>query len=135
MIEKFMRAPYREGARGPIAFDCWGLCRVIRHDLFGLPWLPSLGSVGKDKIRENTKAYRSLRVSMEECPPEPGAIAAVLRGEALLHVGTVLHIEGRLKVIDTNPGGACLRTTGEFEASYPRVVYYRDRRVLSQQAV
>ena len=70
---------------------------------------------------------------MEECPPEPGAIAAVLRGDALLHVGTVLQIEGRLKVIDTNPGGACLRTTGEFEAAHPKVVYYRDR-ILPKQA-
>lgn len=134
MIEKYMRAPYREGARGPIAFDCWGLCRDIRHELFGLPWLPSLGSVGKDKIRENTKAYRALRAAMEECAPEPGAIAAVLRGEALLHVGTVLMSEGRLKVIDTNPGGASLWTTGDFEAAHPRVVYYRDRRIFPQQA-
>jgi hypothetical protein len=133
MIEKLMRAPYREGARGPIAFDCWGMCRAIRHDLFGMPWLPSLGAVGKDKIRENTKAYRSLRQAMEECAPEPGAIAAVLRGTALLHVGTVLLSEGRLKVLDTNPGGACLRTTGEFEAAHPRVVYYRDRRILPEQ--
>lgn len=132
MIEKYMRAPYCEGARGPIAFDCWGLCRAIRHDLFGLDWLPSLGAVGKGKIRENTKAYRDLRNSMEECPPEPGAIAAVLRGKSLLHVGTVLRIEGRLKVLDTNPGGACLRTTGEFEADYPRVVYYRDRRIFPE---
>ncbi|MDH1548597.1 hypothetical protein [Pseudomonas juntendi] len=133
MIEKFMRAPYREGARGPIAFDCWGLCRAIRHELFGLDLLPSLGGVGKDKIRANTKAYRVLRKAMEECNPEPGAIAAVLRGEALLHVGTVLLSEGRLKVLDTNPGGACLRTTGEFEAAHPKVVYYRDR-VLPEQA-
>lgn len=57
------------------------------------------------------------------------------RGKALLHVGTVLLSEGRLKVLDTNPGGACLRTTGEFEAAFPKVVYYRDRRVLSEQTV
>lgn len=127
MIEKYMRAPYREGARGPIAFDCWGLCRALRHDLFGLPWLPTLGAVGKGKVRENTKAYHLLRGSMEECAPEPGAIAAVLRGTALLHVGTVIRSEGRLKVLDTNPGGARIQSTGEFEAAYPRVVYYRDR--------
>jgi hypothetical protein len=89
--------------------------------------------VGKDKIRENTRAYRNLRKEMEECAPEPGAIAAVLRGNALTHVGTVIMSEGRLKVIDTNPGGACLRTTGDFEAAHPKVVYYRDR-VLPQQA-
>lgn len=128
-----MNAPYIEGARGPFAYDCWGLCRAIRHDMFGLDWLPSLGAVGKGKVRENTKAYRELRKLMEECQPEPGAIAAVLRGEALLHVGTVLLSGGRLKVLDTNPGGACLRTTGEFEAAHPKVVYYRDR-VLSEQA-
>ncbi|WP_119140740.1 hypothetical protein [Pseudomonas reidholzensis] len=133
MIEKFMRAPYREGARGPIAFDCWGLCIAVRNQLFGLPLMPTFGSVGKDRIRENTSAYHDLRQGMEVCQPEPAAIAAVFRGELCLHVGVVVLSEGRLKVIDTNPGGACLRTIGEFEAAYPRVVYYRDR-VLPEQA-
>jgi len=133
MIEKFMRAPYHEGARGPIAFDCWGLCIAVRHEVFGLPLLPSLGAVGKNKLRANTEAYHDLRQGMEECQPEPGAIAAVFRGALCLHVGVVVESEGRLKVLDTNPGGACLRTTGEFEAAHPKVVYYRDR-VLPEQA-
>lgn len=128
-----MRAPYREGARGPIAFDCWGLCIAVRHQVFGLPLLPSLGSVGKDRVRENTHAYHDLRQGMEPCAPEPGAIAAVFRGELCLHVGVVVQVEGRLKVLDTNPGGARIQSTGEFEAAYPRVVYYRDR-VFSEQA-
>ncbi len=128
-----MRAPYREGARGPIAFDCWGLCIAVRNQVFGLPLLPTLGGVGKGRIRENTHAYHDLRRGMEECAPESGAIAAVFSGALCLHVGVVIESEGRLKVIDTNPGGACLRTTGEFEAAYPRVVYYRDR-VLPEQA-
>lgn len=133
MIEKFMRAPYREGARGPIAFDCWGLCIAVRHQLFGLALMPSLGAVGKNKVKANTEAYHHLRGGMEECMPEPGAIAAVFRGALCLHVGVVVENEGRLKVLDTNPGGACLRTTGEFEAAYPKVVYYRDR-ILPKQA-
>ncbi|ULL07768.1 hypothetical protein JNO42_12375 [Pseudomonas putida] len=133
MIDKFMRAPYHEGARGPIAFDCWGLCIAVRHEVFGLPLLPSLGAVGKNKVKANTEAYQDLRLGMEECSPAPGAIAAVFRGPLCLHVGVVVESEGRLKVLDTNPGGACLRTTGEFEAAHPKVVYYRDR-VLPQQA-
>lgn len=132
-FEKFMRAPYVEGARGPVAFDCWGLCIAVRNEVFGLPLLPSLGSVGKGRIRENTHAYHNLRRDMEPCPPEPAAIAAVFRGELCLHVGVVVVSEGRLKVIDTNPGGACLRTTGEFEAQHPKVVYYRDRRIFPEQ--
>lgn len=133
MIEKYMRAPYREGARGPIAFDCWGLCIAVRHQVYGLPLLPSLGSVGKDRVRENTHAYHDLRHGMEPCTPEPGAIAAVFRGELCLHVGVVVQVRGRLKVLDTNPGGARIQSTGEFEAAYPRVVYYRDR-VFPEQA-
>lgn len=133
MIEKYLTAPYKDGGRGPIAFDCWGLCIAVRHAVFGLPLLPSLGAVGKDKLKANTSAYNDLRQGMEECAPEPGAIAAVFRGVLCLHVGVVLESAGRLRVLDTNPGGACLRTTGEFEAAYPKVVYYRDR-ILSEQA-
>lgn len=133
MLKHYLSAPYRDGGRGPIAFDCWGLCIAVRHQLLGLPLLPSLGAVGKDRLRENTHAYHDLKQGMETCPPEVGAIAAVFCGALCLHVGVVVESEGRLKVLDTNPGGACLRTTGEFEAAHPKVVYYRDR-VLPEQA-
>jgi len=45
MLNKFLLAPYVDGGRGPAAFDCWGLCIAVRHELFGLPLLPSLGGV------------------------------------------------------------------------------------------
>ena len=127
MLNKFLSAPYRDGGRGPAAYDCWGLCIAVRHQLLGLPLLPSLGAVGKDKVRENTRAYRKLRQGMDVCVPEVGAIAAVFRGKACLHVGVVVEADGRLKVLDTNPGGARLRTVREFETDFPMVVYYRDR--------
>ncbi|VVO23976.1 hypothetical protein [Pseudomonas fluorescens] len=127
MINKFLSAPYRDGGRGPAAYDCWGLCIAVRHQLLGLPLLPSLGAVGKDKVRENTRAYRKLRQGMDVCAPEIGAIAAVFRGTACLHVGVVIEADGRLKVLDTNPGGARLRTVREFETDFPKVVFYRDR--------
>jgi hypothetical protein len=126
-LAKYMRAPYVDGARGPLAFDCWGLCRAIRDEVFGLGLMPSLGAVGRNKLRSNTTAYRDLKQGMEECHPEPGAIAAVFRGDHLAHVGTVAEVEGQLKIIDTNPGGVRVRTIRDFESVYPRVVYYRDR--------
>ena len=127
MLKHYLSAPYRDGGRGPIAFDCWGLCIAVRHQLLGLPLLPSLGAVGKDRLRENTHAYHDLKQGMETCPPEVGAIAAVFRGALCLHVGVVVEADGRLKVLDTNPGGARLRTVREFETDFPRVVFYRDR--------
>lgn len=124
-LSSYMRAPYVDGARGPRAFDCWGLCIDIRHKVFGLPLLPSLGNVGRSNLRANTVAYRLVKQDMQECQPEVSAIAAVFRGHLLAHVGVVVEIDGQLKVIDTNPGGVRIRTVRDFETSYPRVVYYK----------
>ena len=124
-IADYLSAPYRDGARGPLAFDCYGLVNAVRHEVFGLPLMPSLGGVGRSKLRENTKAYRSISAGLEECPPEPGAIASALIGEFLDHVGVVVYLDGQLKVLDTNPGGPRIRTVRDFELRYQRVVYYR----------
>ncbi|VVQ20719.1 hypothetical protein PS934_05029 [Pseudomonas fluorescens] len=124
-IADYLSAPYRDGARGPLAFDCYGLVNAVRHEVFGLPLLPSLGGVGRSKLRENTKAYREVSAGLEECLPEPGAIASALIGEFLDHVGVVVFLDGQLKVLDTNPGGPRIRTVRDFEQRYQRVVYYR----------
>ena len=124
-IADYLSAPYRDGARGPLAFDCYGLVNAVRHEVFGLPLMPSLGGVGRSKLRENTKAYREISAGLEECHPEPGAIASALIGEFLDHVGVVVYLDGQLKVLDTNPGGPRIRTVRDFESRYQRVVYYR----------
>jgi hypothetical protein len=124
-IADYLSAPYRDGARGPLAFDCYGLVNAVRHEVFGLPLLPSLGGVGRSKLRENTKAYREVSAGLEECLPESGAIASALIGEFLDHVGVVVYLDGQLKVLDTNPGGPRIRTVRDFESRYQRVVYYR----------
>jgi hypothetical protein len=124
-IADYLSAPYRDGARGPLAFDCYGLVNAVRHEVFDLPLMPSLGGVGRSKLRENTKAYREISAGLEECPPEPGAIASALIGEFLDHVGVVVYLDGQLKVLDTNPGGPRIRTVRDFESRYQRVVYYR----------
>lgn len=124
-LSRYLSAPYKDGARGPLAYDCYGLAIAVRHKVFGLPLLPSLGGVGRDKLRANTLAYRELKIGLEECSPEPGAIAAVFKGELMAHVGVVVHLDGQLKVLDTNPGGPRIRPVRDFESAYQRVVYYR----------
>lgn len=124
-LGKYQSAPYRDGARGPLAYDCYGLVIAVRHEVFGLPLMPSLGGVGRAKLRENTKAYLAISAGMEECHPEPGAIASAFKREFLEHVGVVVFLDGQLKVLDTNPGGPRIRTVRDFEACYQRVAYYR----------
>ncbi|MCY1461339.1 hypothetical protein D9M71_789860 [compost metagenome] len=84
-----------------------------------------MGGLKKSSLRENIRAYRQISAGMEECAPEPGAIAAVFRGEYLVHVGIVVHLDGQLKVLDTNPGGPRIRPVRDFESTHQRVVYYR----------
>ena len=130
MLNKFLLAPYMDGGRGPAAFDCWGLCIAVRHELFGLPLLPSLGGVGRHNPKACTKAFRMLSGVMEVCEPEPGAIAAVLRGDLCIHVGVVVDIDGRLAVLETNPNsGTRWLYQRQFEATYLKVIYYRDQRI------
>jgi hypothetical protein len=124
-IADYLSAPYRDGARGPLAFDCYGLVNAVRNEVFGLPLLPSLGGVGRSKLREIARAYRDISAGLEECQPEPAAIASAFTGELLCHVGVVVHLDGQLKVLDTNPGGPRIRTVRDFESRFQRVVYYR----------
>ncbi|MNP41322.1 hypothetical protein D3C76_1350170 [compost metagenome] len=124
-IGKYLSAPYKDGARGPLAFDCYGLVIAVRHEVFGLPLMPSLGGVGRASLRANTTAYHDLKIGMDECQPEPGAIAAAFKGDYLEHVGVVVHLDGQLKVLDTNPGGPRIRPVRDFESCYQRVVYYK----------
>jgi cell wall-associated NlpC family hydrolase len=124
-LSKYQSAPYKDGARGPLAYDCYGLVIAVRHEVFGLPLLPSLGGVGRSKLRENTLAYRELKAGMDECAPEPGAIAAVFAGDLMAHVGIVIYLDGQLKVLDTNPGGPRIRPVRDFESAYQRVAYYK----------
>jgi hypothetical protein len=124
-LADYQSAPYQDGARGPLAFDCYGLVNAVRHEVFGLPLMPALGGVGKSSIREIARAYRDISSGMEECQPEPAAIASAFKGALLCHVGVVVHLDGQMKVFDTNPGGPRIHTVRDFESRYQRVVYYR----------
>ena len=127
MIEKYLTAPYVEGGRTLEALDCWGLILLVRAEM-GLPELPRLEGITKTTLVEANRAYRSIIQGLEPGPAALGAVAAVLRGELCLHVGVVIDVGGgQLGVLDTNPGGARWRSVRDFEQSFPRVVFYRDR--------
>lgn len=107
--------------------DCWSLCLFIRREL-GLPDLPDLGHVGPTDIKGMKDGYRYTISYLKEGSPQVGALAAVFRGLAFIHVGVVVEIDGRLALIETNPktGVRWLRLR-EFESQYAKVVYYNDR--------
>ena len=125
-LNDYIGMEYEDGARGPLKHDCWSLCRSIRHEVLGLPLLPSFGHVRHTMPREFTKSYRAVAKTMTRCEPEVGAIAAVFRGKICIHVAVVVEIDGDLAIMEINPTTNCrwLRIP-DFERRYLKVIYYR----------
>lgn len=129
MINHYLlNATYLAGGRGPVEFDCWGLVREVRHRVCGRQLLPEWGAVGFDRLRANTRAYHEKAPQMRRCDqPEPGAVAAAFRHNLCVHVGVVLSVDGRLCIMDINPGGRARRiSVARFEAGFQEVRYYND---------
>lgn len=125
-LNDYIGTEYEDGARGPGRLDCWGLVRSIRHNILGLPLLPSFGHVRHTMPREFTKSYREVAKTMTRCEPEVGAIAAVFRGKICIHVAVVVEIDGDLAIMEICPKTNCrwLRIP-DFERRYLKVIYYR----------
>lgn len=121
MTRDYFRAVYTEGGRNWPFVDCYGLVLVARSDL-GLPAWPEWAAARKGDGSMQEVAgewFPTLRRS----GPEPGALAAVYRGSALVHVGIVMPGSA---VMEINPGrGVTLLPVPRFERRYARVEYYQ----------
>lgn len=125
MIERYLRGTYRDGGRGPDEWDCWGLTRTARHELFGLPLLPSYGAIGADDKRRLTEACRREAQAFTPGPPEPAAIATVWKRGLCIHVALVVACDGRLGVLEAGKRiGIRWLTLADFERRYLNIVYY-----------
>jgi cell wall-associated NlpC family hydrolase len=71
-VTEYVGLPYREGARGPDAWDCWGLVRHVLAAEFHVE-LPAY-DYGPTAL-ERQQLIRSLRPQFREVEPVPGAIA------------------------------------------------------------
>lgn len=96
-------AVYKDGGRGPVEYDCWGLVREARSQHMGLSELPLYGDLRNDNPRGFTKAYRAESRKLRECQAEHGAIAAVMIGDTCAHVALVIEDMGELCILEINP--------------------------------
>lgn len=127
-VNKYLGCEYKDGARGPDQFDCWGLVRHVRHFELGYRLLSSYGSLRPKMPREASKAYEAETPSLEQCEAEHGAIVCVMVGRICSHVAVVLESSTGLRVLETNAkrGPQCI-ALHRWLRDYPNVVYYRDR--------
>lgn len=126
-LAELLQVPYQRNARGPEALDCWGQVRMARQSLFGKALLPPFSDVASGDVRAMTKEVLRAAAGFMPCEAKPGAIATAWQGRTCPHVGIVVEIDGRLRVLDTNVNaGPRLHTLSGFAASFTKVVFYDD---------
>lgn len=124
-LKPYLAARYQPGGRGPAVFDCWGLVRAVRHEVFGLPLLPSWGEIDPDDKRRLTHACATEAKRFTPGAPAVASIATVWRGSLCIHVGIVVEINSRLAVLETGKRiGTRWLHLDDFEAQYLKVIYY-----------
>lgn len=130
-IEKYLFVPYVKAGRTLNGFDCWGLTLLIREAL-GLPVLDGALDANKDNPLAMQRLFRDLTAGPLEQVPElrPGHIAAVFRAQVLVHVAVAIEIDGRMALLETNPGsGVRWMYVDRFLQTYYKVAFYRDRNI------
>lgn len=128
-LEQLLLTKYEVGGRGPTHFDCWGLVRQARADLFNRQLLPLLADAIPGNVRSITKAVDHVErggwLQVEDC--RPGAIATAWRASLCVHVGIVVVVDGRTMILETDqPTGPCLTKIATFAGRYSHIKYYDD---------
>ncbi|MBA1249838.1 hypothetical protein [Pseudomonas luteola] len=131
-LNDYLGAIYVDGARGEVVngvlqHDCWSLARAVRHEVYGMPLLPSWGHVRSTMPREFTRAAHECTDAMVRCEPCVGAIACVWRGPLCVHVGVIVEVGGRLHGMEMTQQGVFIKPLRAFQAKYLNVSYHIDR--------
>ena len=129
MINKYLFTRYKKYGRGPDEFDCWGIVRTARAELFGKDLLPSYAEIDPQDKRALTEACEEVRVDhvFSESVATPGAIATAWRARICVHVGLVIEADDRLWILESDEEtGPCLTRIDQFEQRYTKVIYYDD---------
>lgn len=124
---RFLTTRYVEGGRGPVEFDCYGMVRTVRHEVYGFPLLPSHSEVSPSDKDAMTAVCQEIIdcAQLHECSIREAAIASAWAGRRCVHVGIVVQADGRLWILETDePTGPCLTPVRVFENRYTSVKYY-----------
>lgn len=102
---EYIGLPFKSGGRDRTGLDCWGLCRLVLAEHFGVE-MPSYGGYGDTSFKNApslreivTKAALADFVEILKGHEQPGDIAVLRQGGFTCHVGIVvepgrmLHIE------------------------------------------
>ncbi|MAX51657.1 MAG: hypothetical protein CMH22_15960 [Methylophaga sp.] len=119
------RFTYKDSGRGPSEVDCFGFARIIRHEQFDAPLLPSREHVDPRDKQAAGDALLEVGEHLTPCKPEHGAFALCYIGTIAWHCGVVWCVDGRLGVVECDyKRGVRWMPLRKFERLFTRVEYY-----------
>jgi cell wall-associated NlpC family hydrolase len=88
--------PYRRLARGPDAFDCWGLYDYVLRMQFGVIGLPNISFDHTESKALRTRFIRAVDAGEAEKTDKPfdGCATYMSRGRLPDHIGVYLSLDG-----------------------------------------
>lgn len=96
MIEKLLGKPYKPGANGPNAYDCWGLVQVVQKELFGRE-MPDIRTPPSDNNPRTMIAFIRSHPARKQWRkadgPRHGRIVEMCRSNLPFHIGVYLDID------------------------------------------
>lgn len=118
-LSKYLNYEYKPGARGEHGMiDCWGLVRMVRAEVYGLPWLPEFAEARFGDPDSIQAAYSDQASAMRQVDPREGAIVACLRRGACIHVAVLVN-GGRVLEIKRAGARARLFRHSDWLRDYP----------------
>lgn len=95
-INSLIGRPYRLGAAGPEAFDCYGLARHVQQEVFDtdLPPFEAPADFGRTAIAAFLAAHPERKRWVKVDRPVDGALVSMAKQEVGYHVGVYLADDG-----------------------------------------
>lgn len=99
-LNALLGRPYRAGAMGPEAYDCYGLARHLQAALYDrdLPAFQLPAEAGRFAVASAIAVHPERRRWVETDHPVDGAIAVMARQDCGFHLGTYVALDGGLIV-------------------------------------
>lgn len=112
--------PYRLGASGPDAVDCWGLVRLACQRVHGVT-PPALATPRSAALQARAQGWRRVHGA-----PQPGDVLHMRNAAGLLHVGMVVLVRRRLELLHAVAGGSVCQPLDDLpELGYRGLVPWR----------
>ena len=89
--------PYKPGAAGPDAYDCWGLAQIIQRELFGRD-MPTIDTPPDDNSPKTMikfiREHHARKQWAKAEGPAHGRLVEMSRSNLPFHIGVYLDIDG-----------------------------------------